>query len=201
MVLKKSKGFFSSLGKKQKEEKAGFFKKTRKVDNVGQSAEITSASQLKKKPPLPYNSKLVDMLKSEHVDLLGLYKKLMKSADERDFDSIPFHLIKFNQTLTDHLKHEDSELYIYMDYYHERGNFFSEQAMLNDFRSEMKEITIELSSIINQSPNIPVTDRTIDGFLFDFKLIGEILHDRIHREETVLYPLYNNLKPENISSI
>jgi len=199
MVFNRSKGFFSSLRKKQQEENVGVFKSTGKVVLKEQKAEIKSATQHKKPPPKPYNSELVGVLKSEHVDLLRLYKQLMASADERDFDAIPFHLIKFNQTLTEHLKHEDSDLYIYMDFYHERGNFFNEQAMLKDFRSEMKEITIELSSLINQSPNIPVTDRTIDGFLFDFNLIGEILQDRIHREETVLYPLYNDLNPNNIS--
>jgi len=165
-------------------------------DKRNQQAEIKTVSQLKKKSPKPYNYKLIKNLKIEHSALLDAYKLLMRSAYDQDYESIPDHLKKFCLFLSEHLKHEDSEFYLYLDFYYSQGKFFKEQALLKNFRSEMKTITIELEGIIYQSPNIPVTDQTVKGFIFEFDALGKILVERIHREESKLYPLYANTDPQ-----
>ena len=51
---------------------------------------------------------------------------------------------------------------------------------------------MELFTILNQSKFIPVNDNTVAGFLDEFCQLGAILQERISREETVLYPMYEN---------
>lgn len=190
MIIDKSKLFSSSTDKEIR------------IENLGctpaesqKQARIKTVSQLKKKPSNPYNYKLIETLENEHKELLRVYRSLMQSTEERQYKLIPLQIKEFCMCLTEHLRHEDSELYIYLDYYHLKRNKLEEQEVLKDFRSEMKEITIELESMLHQSPNLPVTDKTLKGFLLEFKAIGNILMNRIRREESVLYPLYENLSP------
>jgi len=161
-----------------------------------QQTEIKTVSELKKKPSNPYNYKLIENLETEHGALLETYKLLMRSANERDYESISGFLNEFCMSLTEHLKHEDNELYLFLDFNYSEAKFHQEQSVLKDFRSEMKNITVELESIIHQSPNIPVSDKTVEGFILEFNELGKILVDRIHREETDLYPLYTSLDPQ-----
>lgn len=146
-----------------------------------------------------YDFSLIERLKSNQKEVLSLYELALQRAQERKYDAFSEMFGVFTTASTNHFQKVDEELYGYLK------SFISlksqvEEKVFNQFVSEMKNISLTISSIINQSPNIPVKDSTVDGFIQEFSYVGEILKDRIKREEKIIYPLYmNSRRVVNIS--
>ncbi len=60
----------------------------------------------------------------------------------------------------------------------------------NELCIEMKNISIDVFFSISQSPNLPINDNNYNNFMKEFKLLGKLIRRRIHREDTVLFVMY-----------
>jgi regulator of sigma D len=157
------------------------------IDEKVQEKEIVET----KKIDLPaYKYGLTDSFKNDHQEILSIFEIIMHLAKEKEYATLPLMLSKFSKKCIEHFA-EEEELYAYMKAL--AGNRSEiERKVANEFSKDMKNLSISLFSILNQSNNIPVTDDTVDGFIQELAELGDILQERIRREEKILYPLYEN---------
>lgn len=179
-------------------------KRQEKIDaDAYKTALKVTGSESKKKSKKAYNQTLIDTLKEENKELLVRYNLIIKYAENENFEYLPSLLQEFSALMVDHLQKEDAELNFYLDTcYHEgmlKGHLKEAMGGYDDFRLAMKEKSIEIKCLINHSSYIPVTNKTVHGFLREFKNIGETLIKRIYNEEAMLYPLYREMNPYKIS--
>lgn len=195
MIVEKVRSVSAKAGKKIRERI--YREPVRKKEARDASSNIEN-----KRGSDTYNYKLIDMLKEENRLILIQHRQILQYAEEEKFDFIPAMLKDFNLMLMDHLKKEDIELNYYLDYCYRRGilreDLHEALAGYDDFRSAMKEETIEIDHLMNRSAYIPVTKKTVSGFLSEFSKLGKILIIRIYNEETILYPVYLEMNPHKI---
>ena len=155
---------------------------TSKPDSLGKRINSTRISPA-------YDSSLIGVLESDHEEIVFFYNQVLKTARDRDYVALKWMLGEFATLCTNHFQVEDEMLYGYMKTLASKKSRV-EQKVVTDFCSEMKNISISIFSSVIQSPNIPVNDKTVDGFIKEFSEMGFILQDRIEREESILYPIY-----------
>lgn len=144
-----------------------------------------------KKVNLPaYKYGLTESFKNDHQEIFSIYEIIMHLAKEKEYATLPLMLSKFSKKCLEHFS-EEEELYVYMKAL--AGNRSEiERKVATEFSVEMKNLSVSLFSILNQSNYIPVNDGTVDGFLKELDELGEIVKERIWREERILYPMYEN---------
>lgn len=173
-----------------------------KVHSGKVSSNITNP-RIKNKRNKNYNQTLIESLKEENKELLVRYSIIMKHARSGEYEYLPSLLNEYTLLLIGHIHKEDAELNYYLDTCFKKGilegHLSKALESYDDFRYEMKEKTIEIEYLVNHSKYIPVTSRTVYGFLAEFKEIGDILIKRIYNEETILYPLYLDMNPYKIT--
>jgi hypothetical protein len=141
---------------------------------------------------IPYNAQLITGLKAEHQELLMYYTRIMRHANNKQYTQLTLGLNQFSELLKSHLRKESIYLYMYLEFVIVKKKGMKDRKTFRDFRLEMKNISMAVSSAINLYINTPVTDQTVDQFIQNFTEIGNILVDRIKREEKNLYPIYLN---------
>lgn len=163
-----------------------------KIDSSNKREEEKSEEKVEKKAvDLPaYKYGLTDSFKNNNQEILSISEIIMHLANEKEYATLPLMLSKFSKKCVEHFS-EEEELYTYMKAL--AGNRSEiERKVAIEFSQEMKNLSISLFSILNQSNYIPVTDDTVDGFIEELGEIGKIVTERIRREEKILYPLYEN---------
>ena len=157
------------------------------------SSESKIDSQLKRDgSTLPvYDISLIGALENDHAEILTLYRKILRKAREGDLASLQLTLLEFSTAFTHHIQMEDEQFYGYLKSM-ARNKSSTEQKVVAEFYSEMKNISISIFSFLSQSPYIPVSFDNIEYFISEFKEMGILLEDRITREETFLYPIYKS---------
>lgn len=142
---------------------------------------------------IQHHSTLVEHLVGDHRLLLDSFGVLKKSAESSDARAFKQALQGFKALLVPHLLEEAMRLYTYMrQEFKTRGNADAYQ-LVNGYKSEMKGIGDAAVRFIE-------TYSVIDDDAIDFQQvcaslqeIGHLLGDRIRREESELYPLYQSL--------
>ena len=169
-----------------------------KQDNRTKSNNKSRRHKASKKLPA-YDMSLIGVLESDHEKILALYNKILRKAREKEFASLQLTLVEFATAFTNHIQVEDEMLYGYLKTLASTKSF-TEQKVVAEFSSEMKNISISVFTLFSQSPYIPVSENSIDHFIKEFKQMGILLQDRIEREEKILYPIYkSSRKVINIS--
>jgi hypothetical protein len=145
----------------------------------------------KKQVNLPgYKYGLVDSFLKTHQEILTVYTTIMSNAKDKDYAILPLMLSQFSKKCFDHFNDEE-ELYTFMKALAGSRSEI-ERRIAMEFSAEMKNLSLELFTILNQSRFIPVNDTTVVGFIDEFQQLGDVLQERIKREEAVLYPMYEN---------
>lgn len=170
---------------------------TRKVKSTKSN---TKSQSHKNRTTLPtYDISLIGALESDHDQILALYRNILQQAIEKDYAVLQLTLVEFATAFTNHIQVEDDNLYSYLKTMASTKSS-TEQKVVANFSSEMKNISISIFSFFSQSPFIPVNENNIDHFIAEFKQMGTLLEDRIQREEKILYPIYkSSRKVVNIS--
>jgi len=155
----------------------------------------------KLKPNLPaYDLSLLETLTEEHRKIRFIFNRIMSYAIDKKYQHVAGQLEVFNSEIREHYQKADTELYAYLKKYVQikyprREKAFSQLSL------EMKNLSIEIFYTISQSPNIPLTDKTYDGFMKEFINVGKYLNTRIEREQNVLFKMYRQTKEvKSISS-
>jgi len=158
---------------------------------IGVNPVKKSQKQKKASVNLPaYKYGLVDGFIKDHQEMLSVYEMIMTYAKDKDYTTLPLMLSQFSKKCHEHFS-EEEELYMFMKALAgSRSNI--ERRVATEFSVEMKNLSLELFTMLNQSKFIPVNDNTVTGFIDEFSQLGAILQERISKEESVLYPIYEN---------
>lgn len=144
---------------------------------------------MKKKDLPAFDYLLVEALRDEHRDIRYIYNRIMSAAVDRDYEEAMQELDAFHAEIRTHYKKADSELYFYIRTYVQIKHPKREKAF-NQLLLEMKNISIEIYYIITQSPSLPLSGETYNGFMLEFLKLGKLMNERINREENVLFKMY-----------
>ncbi len=162
----------------------GLFNRNKKAAEAAVQQEPTTAPGT----TIRYSPDLVESLEADHKKLLGLYGKIQKAFDAKQFEEVSSMLKSFKSGLNAHLLTENVRLYIYLDHSLSEDPLNSE--LIHGFRREMDDIAKVALGFLTKYETIGVDEHLAPYFMKDFATIGEVLVERIEREESTLYPLY-----------
>ena len=147
---------------------------------------------------LAYNSNLIKELTLEHKKILTLYTSIADLLDKGDYQSIQKQLKVFASALRSHLLKENLKLYVYLTCALARDTENLE--IMTEMRREMGRIGRAVNQFLSRyTEPVSWTREIQQSFPGEFKQIGEVLADRIQREEETLYSLY--MPPSSYLSI
>jgi len=137
---------------------------------------------------ITYDAGLVDKLKEEHRELIGILIAVRKAATEGRFNLVSDLLASFKHSFLNHVGLENVKLYVYMQQHGAQDA--DTLSSVSDVRKEMNEIARMVMKFIDthivESPS-PVT---VTDFHAQLDQAEAVLAKRIQIEENHLYPLY-----------
>ena len=137
---------------------------------------------------IAFKPALVDELRSEHRELLHLYKNLVAAHQRADFDAAVVNLKRFTYALRAHLLKENLHLYVYLK--HALRDDQESSALMGSMRVEMGKIGRVLNDFVTRYTTSPWDLEVRETLGGELGKIAEILSIRIQQEEEVLYPMY-----------
>ena len=137
-----------------------------------------------------YNTSLVSTLKNQHQKMMRKYKHILEFSEAGQYSQLNKALKTFSDLIRDHLR-DERELYMYLEYVVSKND-----GTYRNTRAEMKDIAVDICSIINLHINTPVTEHTISNFRKDFSSLGKSLLGRMRHEEKYLFNDYTNHNAE-----
>lgn len=135
-----------------------------------------------------YHADLVGRLHDDHKELLRVYGMIKTAFDKGDYLTVSQRLGELRGGLQSHLLTENLLLYVYLDHCLAADETNSE--LIRGFRHEMDQIGKVAMRFLKKYEAIGVDKDLAPSFAEEFATIGQVLGERIKKEETVLYPLY-----------
>ena len=160
----------------------GFLTKKRR-SKVPQRKAVTSPSE-----GISYDDSLIENFQDEHKSLLRLFGVIKAAAEQKDFKRVQIKLKRFTSILRGHLLTENVKLYVYLS--KELANDPENKEIIMSFRREMMQIGKVVNQFVTAYSKPVWSDDMREYFLPELLAIGEVLVERIEREENTLYPLY-----------
>lgn len=159
---------------------------------VSEASKVASEANKKagKAIPVSYNADLIPGCKAEHQDLLAVYTEMMAAAESGDLEQTQAKQKLLSDGLKGHFSKEFKDLYVYLDYRTRSDEDKSEFERVRSFRVELQQIGVQITTIVNRYES-QLDATMLPEFIEDYKKLGGALVDRIEREETILYPLYD----------
>ena len=138
---------------------------------------------------IEYDPGLVDKLKSDHVQLVKVYGKIMHAIEHQELDKLENLLEMFLALFNAHALSEYIKLYVFLDYTF-RDNREQHDTIMR-FRQEMNEIGKVVRKFAHYWKRSGITDSNLAKFDSQIQQIGKVLTKRIKVEENQLYEIYN----------
>lgn len=138
---------------------------------------------------ISYDPVLMDTLLHDHTQLTVCYAHIGKLLQENKFGEIRGELINFKTRLQAHILSENVRFYTYLEQSLEgdRGNLET----LHDFRREMNVIARGVMDFVRKyQTSAALSNQSRLDFTNDYSAVGKLLAQRLQREESSLYPLY-----------
>lgn len=136
---------------------------------------------------------LIQHLRDDHRVILGRYGAIRGAAirafaTDGSWAAVENELIQFRKGLTDHLMTESIKLYVYL--LQTLGGDQENVRRVRAFSSEMAGIGKTVLDFIDKNRDVGLNADKQAQFLDAWGEIGQVLGDRISREERTLYPMY-----------
>ncbi|HKX44658.1 MAG TPA: hemerythrin domain-containing protein [Burkholderiaceae bacterium] len=140
---------------------------------------------------IAYRPDLVDELKAEHAALVDVYTAVDMAMKKGQWREVSRLLGVMRGLLTDHLLKERVLLYCYLQNMLPPGDTKA-QTLFHGFKVEMGSIGKAAFKFVDAhaSPEVFADEKVRAAFFEQYAVIGKVLVERIHREETQLYPMY-----------
>ena len=136
-----------------------------------------------------YDQALLDSLLRDHVELGALYQRIGKLMQEGQYDEIRAELVNFKTRLEAHILTENVRFYTYLE--QSLSDDAHNAEMMRDFRREMNTIARSVVTFVKKYQISGTFDASLQAaFARDYQSVGELLKQRLGREESSLYPLY-----------
>lgn len=144
--------------------------------------------EIRDKASITYSAQLVPSLLSDHQELFKLYGDIEAALAAGDLDSVPRLLGTFKTKLDVHLLSENLRFYCYLEQSLEDQH--EELEIMKGFRREMNDIARAAVNFVRKWQTAGVTPGSTRTFTMEAQQIKTLLEERMSREETGLYPLY-----------
>lgn len=132
---------------------------------------------------------LMDSLEKDHVLLKALFQRIGTLLEQNQIDEIRGELVNFKTRLEAHILTENVRFYTYLE--QSLAGDMHNAELMRDFRREMNTIARGVVSFVKKYQSIHVTAQQFRAeFADDYRAVGELLAQRLEREENSLYPLY-----------
>lgn len=151
-------------------------------------AATTASPEVGQGRTIRYDPGLVDGLKSDHQELVGMYTRLGEQVAAGEFHGVDAALQAFKIRLEAHLLTENVRFYVYVEQSVVDDEFNSE--LVRSFRKEMNSIARAVVEFVRRYRQQPVGPVTQAAFIREHGDVGRLLAQRIAREEAELYVLY-----------
>lgn len=135
-----------------------------------------------------YSPELIPQLLDDHAFLYKTYEKIQQCFAQKDYRSVAKLLGEFRSTLQGHVLKENVRLYIYLE--RTLGRHPTSGELIQEFRREMDGIARTVMTFLKKYEALDVDRNLAASFKQDFTALGELLTQRLKREEGTLYPLY-----------
>lgn len=135
-----------------------------------------------------YDESLVDKLKTDHQELLAQFSEMTLAVEISAYDKCNEILGRFKARLTDHLLIENVKLYVFLDCHLESDGMNA--TLVRNFRQEMDKIGKVVMDFLRRYQKLTVSAANAAEFKRELAAIGNVLVDRINREEATLYSMY-----------
>lgn len=135
-----------------------------------------------------FDPTLVNGLKRDHRELVDMYGKIGRLIEGGHFGDIPGELLVFKTRLEAHLLTENVRFYTYLEQSLESDT--DNAAIIHDFRREMNGIARAVIEFVKRYQVARFDEATKRQFTDEYAKVGGLLAQRIEREESNLYPLY-----------
>jgi len=137
---------------------------------------------------IAYDPGLVARLKGDHRELVRIYTAIKSAAASNRFGELHDLLAQFKLTFQLHIAMENVKFYVYVQQRmaadSDASNFIAE------VRREMNDIARAVLKFVDGYMSIPPTPVTVTAFIAELDRIGSVLVQRVEKEETRLYLLY-----------
>lgn len=135
-----------------------------------------------------YDPLLLDQLRRDHRKMLDLFAVIQSLLTSRDYAGVQRKLGEFRITLQDHLLAANTKLYIYVS--RQLADDPAYSSLINTVRREMLDNSRQIMEFLRTYGAIRLDDDSGQMFQTELLSIGEALMQRIEREESSLFPLY-----------
>lgn len=137
---------------------------------------------------IAFNSQLVPKLQQDHQRLLALFGEIGRVFQANDLSATAARLEDFRGAVLDHLMTENIRFYIYLE--HSLRQDVESFELMRGFRHEMDAIGKAVLAFLSKYKDIGTQANLAASFGGDLQQVGDVLVNRIRREEETLYPLY-----------
>lgn len=135
-----------------------------------------------------YDPLLLGRLQADHQRMLELFTQTQLLLTTHDYDGVKRKLGELRITLQDHLMTANVKFYVYVSR-HLAGDP-AKSAIINEYRREMLVSSRQIMDFLRTYSAARLDDSFADSFQIELLLIGSALVQRIEREQTSLFPLY-----------
>jgi hypothetical protein len=184
LMAKEIEGLKNRLSDKKSAENDSYNK-----ENIKATITVANISQKQKKLIPAFEHSLINSLRNDQKDIMIIYNEVMACAEKKEYLLVTRLLQQLFDQIKEHYQYADTELYAYLTAFIQKKYPKRERAF-TELCFEMKNIALRIFTQLNQSPEIPTNDKTHKQFIETLELLGKLLNRRIHREESVLFVMY-----------
>lgn len=138
-----------------------------------------------------YDSSLIHSLKHDHHNLVEMFEQIGRLAEMGRFRELPATLVAFKTALESHVISENVRFYNYVE--NSLAGDDENLALIRSFRREMNTIAKGVVEFVKKYHRYDFDEGTRQAFLKEYAAVGGLLAQRIQREESNLYPLYQQV--------
>lgn len=135
-----------------------------------------------------YSPDLIAHLEADHQKLLQIFTAIGAAFNAGDLAGTAQRLEDFRGAIQAHLLTENVRLYIYLE--HALAQDADSHALIHEFRLEMDGIGKAVLAFLGKYRQMETQPNLAASFGNDLGAVGNVLVERIKREESTLYPLY-----------
>lgn len=137
-----------------------------------------------------YDPLLIQRLRADQQRMLEIFTQAQQLLSSRDYDGVKRKLGELRIALQDHLMIASVKLYVYVS--RQLAHDPAKTALVNEHRRDMLDNARRIMDFLRTYSAVRLDDSFADVFQTEFLAIGAALVQRIEREETTLYPLYQS---------